>query len=90
MNWLILSVDIEQDLVRGQSPGKPFFCFLHLLRSIFSSTNNLLLGNMFWRTLHSKLSLCYVVERLDEYPTFQRTVCYKQVEKCFDLLSQVK
>ena len=36
--------------------GKPFFCFLHLLRSLFSSTLNLLPYSMVWISLHSGLS----------------------------------
>ena len=39
--------------------GRSFYCFLHLMRSLFSSTYNLLLDSKFWMTLQSLLS--YVV-----------------------------
>ena len=80
--------------------GKPFFRILHLLRSLFSSTYNLLLNNIFWRTLHSWL-FCYDVELLDEDPMVHRIVWCRPIGKCctgnhtslvtiFDVLSQVK
>ena len=42
--------------------GKPLFFFLHLLRSLFSSTWNLLLDSKFWITLQSFLSCGNTIE----------------------------
>ena len=53
--------------------GSPFFYFLHLLRSLFSSTYNLLLDSKFWITTKFTV-LCGVVEFLYQKSMF--TVSY--------------
>ena len=53
---MFVGVDVEQVGASALPCGRPFFCFLHLLRSLFSSTYNLLVDSKFWITLQSLLS----------------------------------
>ena len=55
MDGLIACVDVEKDRERTLPWGRPFFCSLHLLRSLFSSTQNLLFDSGFCMTLHNAL-----------------------------------
>ena len=59
--------------------GKLFFCFLHLLRSLFSFTYNLLLDSMFSMFSTWMVVQGFVVDLLDEDPMVHCVISCRQV-----------